>query len=305
MILKVLLPLLAAAGIAAAAVEVLHSQQVAPPVAPAGAMPETPFAQTVAGVGLVEASSENISVGSPTSGVVTRMFVKIGDQVKRGQPLFQLDGRALQAELGSKQAAVKAAKVAVDNARYDYQVASQLTQQKVNTQNDRDEKRFAVAKAEAAVAQAEADLKAVETNVDLLTVKAPIDGEILQLKLHVGEFAPEASSVATQAALLMGRTAPLNVRAEFDENDAWRVRKDAAAVGFVRGNPQVKIPLTFVRFEPYVVPKVALTGAGTERVDTRVRQVIYSLGQAEIPVYPGEHMDVWVDAAAAAQSPKR
>ena len=298
MFMKVLLPLLAAAGIAVAVVEVLHSQQVVPPVAPAGAMPEAPFAQTIAGVGLVEASTENISVGSETAGVVTRIFVKIGDHVQAGVPLFELDGRALRADLALKQAAVKSAEVALENAKFDYAISEQLTSQQVNTVNDREEKRFAVEKAQAALVQAQADVTMTETNLELLTVKAPVTGQILQLKVHLGEFAPDASSAVAQSALLLGSTTPLNVRAEFDENDAWRVRKDAAAVGFVRGNAHVKIPLTFVRFEPYVVPKVSLTGANTERVDTRVLQVIFSLEPTNLPIFAGQQMDVFIDASS-------
>jgi len=307
MIMKIILPLLAAAGIAVAVGEVLRSQQVVPPVAPAGAMPETPFAQTVAGVGLVEASTENISVGSETAGVVTKIFVKIGDEVQAGQPLFELDGRALRAELAFKQAAVKAAEVALENAKFDYAISAQLTSRQVNTVNDREEKRFAVDKAQAALAQAQADVNLTETNIGLLTVKAPVSGQILQLKVHLGEFAPDASTAATQPAVLLGSTAPLNVRAEFDENDAWRVRKEARAVGFVRGNARITIPLTFVRFEPYVVPKVSLTGTSAERVDTRVLQVIFSIDRTGFPIFAGQQMDVLIDAPdrlAAGNDPK-
>jgi len=307
MIIKVVLPLLAAAGIAVAVGEVLHSQQVVPPVAPAGAMPEAPFAETVAGVGLVEASTENISVGSETAGVVTRIFVKLGAQVQAGDPLFELDGRPLRAELAFKQAAVKAAEVALENAHFDDAISAQLTSKQVNTVNDREEKRFAVEKAQAALVQAQADAKMTETNIGLLTVKAPVTGQILQLKVHLGEFAPDANTAATQPAVLLGSTAPLNVRAEFDENDAWRVRKDAAAVGFVRGDARMSIPLTFVRFEPYVVPKVSLTGASTERVDTRVLQVIFSFDRKHLPIFVGQQMDVFIDApssSAAQNDPK-
>lgn len=295
MSMKVILPLLAAAGIAVAIVEVLHSEEVPPSVAPSGALPEAPYAEPIAGVGLLEASTENISVGSQATGVIVKIFIHVGDHVKAGDPLFELDGRELRAELGLKKAALRVAAVAVDNAKYDFEVASGLVEKQVSTVNDRDEKRFSLEKAEAAMGQADADLKATETSIDLLTVKAPVTGDILQLKVHVGEFAP--ASVATQPAVLIGNSSPLNVRAEFDENEAWRFKKQAAAVGYIRGNASVKIPLTFVRTEPYVVPKQSLTGASTERVDTRVLQVIYSLGQSEIPVYAGQQMDVYVDGS--------
>jgi hypothetical protein len=53
--------------------------------------------------------------------------------------------------------------------------------------------------------------------------------------------------------------------------------------------------LRFVRFEPYVVPKVNLTNGTAERVDTRVVEAIYALNP-NIPVRPGQQMDVFVQA---------
>jgi hypothetical protein len=47
--------------------------------------------------------------------------------------------------------------------------------------------------------------------------------------------------------------------------------------------------------EPYVVPKRSLTGESSERVDTRVMQVLYSFKRASLPVYPGQLMDVFIE----------
>ena len=90
----------------------------------------------------------------------------------------------------------------------------------------------------------------------------------------------------------------MNVRVDVDENDAWRVKQTAAAVGYLRGNKSINAPLTFVRFEPYVIPKISLTGESTERVDTRVLQAIYSFERGNLPIYVGQQMDVYIDALA-------
>jgi len=59
----------------------------------------------------------------------------------------------------------------------------------------------------------------------------------------------------------------------------------------------VTFPLEFVRVEPYVIPKMSLTGASTERVDTRVLQVIFSMKKpTSPPVYVGQQVDVFIDA---------
>jgi hypothetical protein len=77
------------------------------------------------------------------------------------------------------------------------------------------------------------------------------------------------------------------------------VRREAAATAYVRGNREIKTPLTFFRIEPYVVPRRSLTGDSTERVDTRVLQVIYAFEGGKLPIYVGQQMDVFIDAPSA------
>ena len=44
-------------------------------------------------------------------------------------------------------------------------------------------------------------------------------------------------------------------------------------------------------------PKKSLTGDSSERVDTRVLQVIYRVEDAALPVYVGQLMDVFIEAS--------
>ena len=68
--------------------------------------PSRTFPNTVAAVGLIEPSTENISVGTPLSGVVAAVHVTAGQQVKEGDPLFELDVRQLRADLAVKKRAL-------------------------------------------------------------------------------------------------------------------------------------------------------------------------------------------------------
>jgi HlyD family secretion protein len=92
---------------------------------------------------------------------------------------------------------------------------------------------------------------------------------------------------------------PLHIRVDVDEHEAWRVRPQAKANAAVRGNAELTTALTFVRFEPFVVPKRSLTGDSTERVDTRVLQVIYRIDDESLPLYVGQQMDVFIDGSEA------
>ena len=66
-------------------------------------------------------------------------------------------------------------------------------------------------------------------------------------------------------------------------------------MGNLRGRPEVKIPLQFVRFEPAIVPKGNITGDSTEKVDTRVLQVLYSFENAQ-NILVGQQMDVYIES---------
>jgi multidrug efflux pump subunit AcrA (membrane-fusion protein) len=149
---------------------------------------------------------------------------------------------------------------------------------------------IAVAKSE--VAQAEAQVKMAETNIDRLTMRAPIAGVILQNKVRLGQFAQ--CGPLSEPLMILGSVSPLHVRVDVDEHDAWRVRGEALAAASPRGNGSIRIPLEFVRFEPYVIPKKSLTGDSTERVDTRVLQVIYRVKDQNASLYVGQQMDVYI-----------
>ena len=148
--------------------------------------------------------------------------------------------------------------------------------------------------ARAEVAEAEAQVVVAETELDRLTVRAPVDGTVLQVNIRPGEFA--AAEGGSSPLMLFGGTARLHVRVDVDENDAWRFRRGAAAVAFVRGNREFMTPLRFEWVEPFVVPKRALTGETTERVDTRVMQAVYSFDRGTLPVYLGQQMDLFIEA---------
>jgi HlyD family secretion protein len=148
-----------------------------------------------------------------------------------------------------------------------------------------------VAKAE--VARTEAGVKAARVEIERLTVRAPMAGEILQINIRPGEFAQ--SGAPAQPLLLLGNLDKMHVRVDIDENDAWRFKPEAPAMAFIRGQPKFKTDLTFEYVESYVIPKRSLTGDSTERVDTRVMQVIYSFKRGQLPIYPGQQMDVFIE----------
>ncbi len=151
--------------------------------------------------------------------------------------------------------------------------------------------------AQAAVDQAQAQVEQTKKDLERLLVTAPKDGVVLQVNVRTGEY---VGTPPSQALVVLGDVhKKVHVRVDVDEHDIPRFKKGAPAKASVRGTPQVQYPMTFHRVEPYVIPKKSLTGDNTERVDTRVLQVIYELDTTDRPIYVGQQLDVFIDVDAA------
>jgi RND family efflux transporter MFP subunit len=267
-----------------------------------------PFKSFIAGSGIVEPKSQNIAIGTPLSGIVKTVAVKVGDKVKAKTPLFYLDDRDTHAELTVKladlakaQAGVNEAKASLKDSQSLSDLAEAITDRRAISSEELLKRRnvlmITTAKlhsAEALVQQAEAALVTTQTTLARLVIQAPVDGEVLQVNLRPGEFAQ--AGALSGPLLVLGNLEQLHVRVDIDENDAWRFDKNRKAVAFLRGNRNFKVDLKLAYVEPYVIPKKSLTGDSTERVDTRVLQALYSFERSQIPVYVGQQMDVFIEA---------
>jgi HlyD family secretion protein len=297
MIGKYVVPLLAAIGLALSISTVIQGNQT-PSVIPSPIQSaKAPYGSYVAGAGMVETSTENIEIGTPVSGIVSAIYVKWGDRVNTGDPLFKIDDRDLQGQLLVAVAKVKEAEGSLAKTRNLLKVAEGLRPGSSISEVEMDNRRFDAAINEAVLGSASAQVEQIKIEIERRTIRAPVSGRILQIKTRLGEFA--LSGVLSTPLMLLGDATRLHVRVDIDENDAWRVRPGASAMAFVRGNPDLNTRLQFERFEPYVVPKVSLTGRSTERTDTRVLQAIYSFDPVALPVYVGQQMDVFVEAPSA------
>ncbi|MCC7476485.1 MAG: HlyD family efflux transporter periplasmic adaptor subunit [Pirellulales bacterium] len=147
--------------------------------------------------------------------------------------------------------------------------------------------------AQAAVDRAMAEVEQAQVELDRLTVKALGDGEVLQVNVRPGEF---VGAPPDEALIVLGSTDQLHVRVDIDEYDIPRFTPNSPARATLKGQSNHFFPLKFVRVEPYVIPKKSLTGDNTERVDTRVLQVIYAV-EGKHPLFVGQQVDVFVDTS--------
>ncbi|MEI8210965.1 MAG: efflux RND transporter periplasmic adaptor subunit [Planctomycetota bacterium] len=145
----------------------------------------------------------------------------------------------------------------------------------------------------AAVAQAMANLERAKTNLEIRTIRAPKKGTVLSVKIREGEFVP--ASILPNPLITLGEIETLHLRIDIDESEIPRFHPNAPAQASVRGRPDVKVKIDYVRTEPLVIPKRSLTGTVIERVDTRVMQVIYAVDAKELGATVGQQVDVYIE----------
>jgi len=308
MILKKATFYFALAGIGATAVMASRMSATPPEMTPPIEPSPKPYDVSVAASGIVEALSENVAIGVPEAGLVTKVHVKVWDSIQEGQPLFTLDDRELSAQLKVNIANAKVALATLQRLR------DQLARLKaVNDPRAVSQDEVRTRENDVAVAQAQLEAAQAQVGQDLvrlarLTVRAPRTGTILQVNIRPGEY---ASATPKNAAMVLGDVDHLQVRADVDEQNASRLQEGQTATAYLKGDTTKPIELTFVRIEPFVVPKTSLTGSSTERVDTRVLQVIYSFERPQNrPVYVGQQVDLFVKTdvptvALKSQSPQQ
>lgn len=294
----------------------LAKRQAEKPPAPGPLAPpaESVYPYSVAATGIIEAARENVHITTSKPGLVTKVFVNVGDKVKKGDPLFQLDDRealakvsVIEAQLAVRRAALAADRVAQAEARDQFERVSRDGTSRLLSEDERNRRKFALQAADTRVERSEAELRSAEAQLEqarvereVLTVRASRDGEVLRVNVREGEY---ANVNPPEPLMVLGDVETLQVRADVDEQNAPLVERGRPAVAFLKGHADTPLPLTFVRVDPFVVPKKSLTGDSTERVDTRVLQVIFSLrNPPEKPLYVGQQVDVFIERGTPADA---
>ncbi|MGZ5199513.1 MAG: HlyD family secretion protein [Telluria sp.] len=138
--------------------------------------------------------------------------------------------------------------------------------------------------------------------LDHYTVRAPVDGVVLSVNSAVGSYASSAgvynsyTEGASPPLVMAADTGRYDVRCYIDEILISRLPPADRIVAqmTIRGTG-VRIPIAYVRVQPYVSPKIALSNQRQERVDVRVLPVIFRFTPPDgVRLYPGQLVDVYV-----------
>ena len=259
-----------------------------------------PYASAIYANGMIESdlpSGENINIFPEVSGPITRVFVQEGQQVSAGAPLFNIEDSVQRANTE-----LAAANLKVARDQYDKRCAAYAADPKSVSKDVLDT-------AEDAVTQTTAALKAANALLQYYSVKAPVDGVVLAVNATVGGYVSSQGNYDTYTELfdplviMSGPQDYMQVRCYVDEilvsrlPSHWHIQAQMQITG-----TDIKVPLEFVRVQPYISPKIELSNQKQEQVDLRVLPVIFRFEKKDAPVYPGQMVDVFIGQEATGAS---
>ena len=155
----------------------------------------------------------DVTITPQVSGQLVKICVKEGDQVKKGQVLFQIDSRSARLDLESTQANLQAAIAQENSAKLEYESNKNLFDKKIVSQYTLSSAENSYKQAQASTAQARASVNNAKVNLGYCTITAPVTGVIGEIPVRTGDQV----SPGTELTIVSGNT---NMDAEFSVTES-------------------------------------------------------------------------------------
>jgi len=300
--------MIASGGILAGMISVFVYNKTIKPRDPL-AVSYNPYTSGIYASGIIESHQKigsNINMFPAVPGPITNIYVRDGQSVKVGDPIFKVDSTTQEGLAAESAALAQAAKVNLVSLEDQYSKlfkAYSLNPKSVS-KNSLDNAKNAVIAASQNVKAAEGQAAADAATLKKCTVYSPIDGVVLRMLAAVGDYA--SGDVGTfdpytqgfLPVVSLGEDTPyLQVRVYVDELLTPQLPQPNAleATLFVRGMNNKSIPLSFEYIQPSTIPNIELSDNRNERVDVRVLPIVFRFERPkDITVYPGQLVDVYI-----------
>jgi macrolide-specific efflux system membrane fusion protein len=183
---------------------------------------------TVLATGIIKPMvGAEVRVGSRVSGIVKKLYVSVGDRVREGTLLAEIDPTEFEARLRQAEADLEVAKANLEFAILDKDRQNELLGKELVSQNIADVAGRAHEVAEAQVKQSEANLEYARIQLEYTKIRAPISGVVASVSTQEGETV--AASFASPTFVTIIDLERLEVWAYVDETDIGRIQKGQAA----------------------------------------------------------------------------
>jgi macrolide-specific efflux system membrane fusion protein len=177
-----------------------------------------------------------VDVGAQVSGQILKIYVEVGDEVKVGDVLAEIDAEQARARVESNQANLAAAKISLESTRWDLEkskrdyerqqalMAENATtrEQLLNSETSYENAKRNVARQEEQIKQQEASMRIEARNLQYTKITAPIDGTVMSVAVKEGQTVNASQSVPN--VLRIANLNTMTVRTDVSEADIAKVQ---------------------------------------------------------------------------------
>lgn len=237
-----------------------------------------------------------VTVGAQVSGKIEKLYVSIGQTVKKGDMIAEIDSTTQQndvdiakAKMSSYQAQLKAAKTSLKIAEKQYKRMQSLKKQNAastedleNAEDGYESAMSKVAEIEASLKETEITLSTAETNLGYTKITAPLDGTIVSVPVKVGQTINAAMDTPT--IVQIADLNQMEIYIEISEGDIGNIRPGVKVTYSVLADMNKVYETTLKSIDPALT--LLTDDQYTEVVDSS--EAIYFYGRLVVPNVDGK-----------------
>ncbi|RZI81989.1 MAG: efflux RND transporter periplasmic adaptor subunit [Rubrivivax sp.] len=248
---------------------------------------------TVLASGTIKAFKD-VSVGAQVSGQIKKLHVALGDKVKQGQLVAEIDSttqqnawRNAQAQVALLQAQLRAKQATLTQVELAFTRKKNLLAQDAGSRVDFEDAQAALATARADIAvldaqiqQAKTSLDTARANLDYTRITAPLDGVVVAVLAEEGRTVNANQSAPT--IIKLSKLDTVQIKAQISEADVVRVKPGLPVYFTILGEPNRRYEAKLKSIEP--APESAQTDNTTSATtSSSTATAIYYNGLFEVP----------------------
>ena len=254
------------------------------------------IAQTVLASGSIQ-PFKSVKVGAQVSGEISALSVKIGDKVKTGDPIAEIDASTQQntrdsaaASLASSKAALTAAQAKLREAQQNFNRQQEMVKKGAAARESLDAAQATLKSAQSAVDQAKADIRKSQLELDnaglrlgYTSVTAPMDGVVISVAVEKGQTVNAVQDSPTLVTLAQTNT--MTVEAEIAEADVGAVQPGMAAYFTLLGADKTRYEGKLKSIDP---APLATSKNTTTTTSSSNDTAVYYYGKMDVPNTDGK-----------------
>ncbi len=230
-----------------------------------------------------------VEVKSKASGEILRLWVDVGDEVRPGDLLAEIDPRDVRNAFAQAKADLAVAQTRFDISKAQLERSEELAAAGVISPQEHESRNLEFANSQATLIKAQTNLELAQLRLEDVTIRAPIAGTILERNVEEGQVIQSASQNVSSgtALLIMANLDLIQVRTLLNESELGEILDNMTATVEVDAYPNRTFVGVVNKIEPQAVVKQNVT----------MFPVIVRLDNVSRLLRPGMNTEVGIEIA--------